>query len=311
MVENPVLFITFARPEYARKSWDAIKAAKPKNLYFYSNKGRKEKEGEVERNNEIRAYVKEIDWECNLHTWFRDTTVNVYESLYGAISWLFENEEQGIILEEDCVASLAFFDYCDQLLPRYKDDYRIWMISGDNYFENESFSSCDYFYSQDMQIFGWASWRNRWKQVDWEKGLVFDSAFEQNIIEISVRLSRYKILYKRHIKKIRNFVEETNCWDYVFCNWGLFNNSLSIVPHSNLVENIGLSGTHNTKQKKNWNNVVVTYKDARYPVSKCPSFIAPNEKYDRLIFEKRLCVHRVMHRVKSKLIKVIAKAVHS
>lgn len=28
------LFIAFARPEYARKSFNAIKAAKPKKFYF-------------------------------------------------------------------------------------------------------------------------------------------------------------------------------------------------------------------------------------------------------------------------------------
>ena len=53
MVETPVLFITFVRSGYARQTWEGIKAAKPKTLYFYSNKGRAEKEGEIERNEEI------------------------------------------------------------------------------------------------------------------------------------------------------------------------------------------------------------------------------------------------------------------
>ena len=57
MVQTPVLFITFVRPDYARQTWDGIKAAQPKKLYFYSNKGRADKEGEVNCNNEIRAYI--------------------------------------------------------------------------------------------------------------------------------------------------------------------------------------------------------------------------------------------------------------
>ena len=57
MVETPVLFITFARPDYARQTWDGIKAAKPQTLYFYSNKGRQEKEGEMEKNDEIRSFM--------------------------------------------------------------------------------------------------------------------------------------------------------------------------------------------------------------------------------------------------------------
>ena len=105
MVETPVLFVTFVRPDYARQTWEGIKATKPKTLYFYSNKGRAEKEGEVERNNEIRSYINEIDWDCDLHIFFREECVNVYDSLRGAIDWLFDNEERGIILEEDCVPS--------------------------------------------------------------------------------------------------------------------------------------------------------------------------------------------------------------
>lgn len=89
MVETPVLFVTFVRPDYARQTWEGIKATKPKTLYFYSNKGRAEKEGEVERNNEIRSYINEIDWDCDLHIFFREECVNVYGSLRGAIDWLF------------------------------------------------------------------------------------------------------------------------------------------------------------------------------------------------------------------------------
>ena len=100
MVNTPILFETFARVEYARKVWEAIKQAQPKKLYFYSNKGRIDRRGEIDKNNEIRSWINEIDWDCELHTWFRDECVDVYTSLRGAINWLFNNEEEGIILED-------------------------------------------------------------------------------------------------------------------------------------------------------------------------------------------------------------------
>lgn len=108
MVETPVLYITFARPEYASQSFAAIKAAKPKKLYFYSNKARDDKPDEVKRNLEIRSYISQINWECEVITWFREEYVDVYTSLWGAIDWLFDNEERGIVIEEDCKASRAF-----------------------------------------------------------------------------------------------------------------------------------------------------------------------------------------------------------
>lgn len=303
MVQNPVLFITFVRPEYARRSWDAIKAAKPKTLYFYSNKGREEKDGEIKRNEEIRSYIKEIDWECDLHTWFRDKTVNVYESLYGAISWLFENEDQGIILEEDCVASLAFFDYCDKLLPRYKEDYRIWIISGDNYYEKINFGPFDYFYSQDMQIFGWASWKSRWNQVDWNKGLDIKNLILERVLDSAFRTRVKRRIYKKLINKLGDFIQETKCWDYTFLTYGIGNNSLSVVPARHLVMNIGLDGTHNHHEKvKPW-NLPVSYLDPIFPVENKPAFIQPNLKYDDVALKNNLYKsfafhHRIINKIK-------------
>ena len=298
MVENPVLFITFVRPEYARKSWDAIKAAQPKTLYFYSNKGRADKEGEIERNEEIRSYIKEIDWDCDLHTWFREETVDVYKSLFGAISWLFENEEQGIILEEDCVASLAFFDYCDQLLPKYKDDYRIWMISGDNYFEDKLEINYDYFFSQSFQIYGWASWRTRWNQIDWDKGIDFNALFDEKVIEANIRNRKCQKAYIKDLNNLRDFIERTRCWDMTFNIYGKLNNALAIVPSSNLVENVGLSGSHSGQEKKGWNNVAVTYSQRSYNTQRYPRFVAPYLQYDIIAFkEQYIKVYGLYYRI--------------
>lgn len=53
-MDTAVLFETFARPQYARQVFDQIKKAKPKKLYFYSNKARVDRPDEVRNNEEIR-----------------------------------------------------------------------------------------------------------------------------------------------------------------------------------------------------------------------------------------------------------------
>ena len=132
MVVTPVLFETFIRDDYARQVFDVIKRAKPLKLYFYSNKGRNQGD-EIEKNDRIRSWVKEIDWDCELHTFFREECVDVYTSLKGAVDWVFETEESVIVLEDDVVPTFAFFDFCDQMITKFKDDHRVWNISGDNF----------------------------------------------------------------------------------------------------------------------------------------------------------------------------------
>lgn len=118
MVDTPVLYIKFARPEYASQSFAAIKKAQPKNLYFYSNKACSDKPDEVTRNEEVRSYVKQIDWDCEVKTWFRNEYVDVFTSIWGTIDWIFDNENSACVIEEDVVASLAFFDFIDKLIPQ-------------------------------------------------------------------------------------------------------------------------------------------------------------------------------------------------
>lgn len=242
MVVTPVLYITFARPEYASQSFAAIKAAKPKKLYFYSNKARSDRLEEVERNNEVRGYINQIDWECEVKTWFREEYVDVYTSLWGAIDWLFENEPMGIVLEEDCVASGAFFHYCDQLLPKYIDNSKIWIISGNNYTPEANPKKLDYFFVHSAHIYGWASWADRWHALDrkmtrwneltWSKRITY-SGSTFRAIWLWLKLRR---IYKN--------IDIKSPWDYVFVYNRMLNDGLGIIPCKNLVADIGVDGVH-------------------------------------------------------------------
>lgn len=247
MVQNPVLFMTFARPEYARPSWEAIKTSKPKTLYFYSNKGRKEKEGEIERNNEIRDYITEIDWECDLHIWFREEYVDIYTSLLGAKNWAFENEETLIMLEEDTCASNAFFEFCDHFLKVYKNEKRIGFISGNNYANHYNYGNRDHIICNTIHHFGWATWKDRWKLVDWK--------IQPQTVTSLYTLYKYfgdlwlAIHYMLYYKDVTPFVEKTGCWDYVKIFNQIKMNQFAVVPIRNLVKNVGVEGTHTHQGK--------------------------------------------------------------
>ena len=295
MVEAPVIFATFARPEYARQTFNAIKNAKPKKFYFYSNKAREDSPDEIERNNQVRSLVDEIDWDCELKTFFRNEYVDIYTSLWGAYDWVFENEEQAIILEEDCVPSLAFFDFCDQLLPKYKDDQRVWVISGNNFIEGYNPNGYDYIFSRFPFMYGWASWRTRWERIEREN------------IPIK-EMKQYK-LYKQlfvsdYATKNRLRTAEatfnSKAWDYMFhfainCNGGM-----GIVPIKNLVSNIGVQGAHNSKASEFFHSRDIGGVE-EYPIIKHPPFYVPDFQYDQRFAKIRY---------KRSLLQIIKRIIH-
>ena len=282
MVKSPVLFQTFARPDYARQVWDAIKASKPSKLYFYSNKARADRPEEIKNNEAVRSLVKEVDWECELHTWFREEYVDVYTSLKGSVDWVCEHEEEWIVLEEDVVPTPAFFSFCDQMLDYYRNDMRVWNISGDNFWDLSP-QGYDYLFSAYHWMYGWATWRSRWQSVDFDK-VRLDEMFEQDIYRY---MYKSKAQYRSRIegrKRQLEFINRTRCWDYMFGMACEQHGAVEVVPAHHLVTNIGVSGMHHKVAKSSFVNVKSHYSDDVYQINSRPPFVYADYEYDYLIY---------------------------
>ena len=308
MVQTPVLFETFVRVEYARQVFEAIKKAKPRVLYFYSNKGRIDHEGEIEKNNEIRSWTKEIDWDCELHTWFREECVDVYTSLRGAISWLFENETSGIILEDDTVPTPAFFSFCDQIIERYKDEKKVWCISGDNYVPECTFDA-DFSFSHYHSMYGWATWKDRWDSIPWAKIPV----------EELLDLGKLSIFYKSKkeardriasLKKNVGYINDKMCWDYAFGATIDLHSGVTVIPKEHLVTNVGLQGMHSRLASKAFFHIDAKPSGDYYEIKRYPTSIEANFDYDHAFFAKSYKYSKLYKRVYRRLIALLSGIIH-
>ena len=286
-LQTPILFITFARPEYAVPVFSRIKKIKPRKLYFYSNKARPNNNDEIKKNIEVRNLINEIDWPCDLKTFFQASHVNIYSSLFSAIDWVFKNEDQAIILEEDCLASVAFFNYCELLLDKYKNTSKVWMISGNNFTEKGYCLSYDYFFSTYSHIYGWASWKDRWVKIDrdmerWEiakKEKIFYQYFQTSKQAKFVE-SIFDSFYKR--------ISDTPAWDYLFWYSSIINNAYTIFPKKHLVGNIGTIGYHNNSGKSEDFNRIPDLNNYQLTFNNSPHFIYPDVAYDIFHFDNHI-----------------------
>ena len=112
-IKTAILFLVFNRPDTTTKVFQMIRQAKPPRLYIAADGPRKNKEGEEEKIAKVRAIVNNIDWPCEVKTLFRDKNLGCKKAISEAITWFFKNEDQGIILEDDCLPHLDFFSYCE------------------------------------------------------------------------------------------------------------------------------------------------------------------------------------------------------
>jgi hypothetical protein len=249
-MQSAVLFLVFNRPEPTARVFEAIRAARPPRLYVAADGPRASRAGESERCDLTRRVTSAVDWPCAVNTLFRTTNLGCKNAVSSAISWFFEHEQEGIILEDDCLPDPTFFRYCDELLERYRDDARIGLISGDNFQFGKTYGNASYYFSRYAHIWGWASWRRVWQHYD--RDAAAWPAFRDNGgLDRVPGLSR---LEARHWRSIfdRVHANQIDTWDYqlTFATWS--QQMLSVLPQRNLVSNIGFGAeaTHTSAVSK-------------------------------------------------------------
>ena len=234
--DTPILFLIFNRPDTTQKVFDEIKKQRPKYLYVAADGARKNKPNEKCLCEKTRKIVEQIDWDCELHTLFREQNLGCGIAVSSAITWFFENVEQGIILEDDCLPHADFFPYCETLLMRYKNVVEVKMISGDNFQKGIKRGSESYYFSIYTFIWGWATWKRTWDDFSY-------TLKDYPVKEFKSILKRHFPLWtERHVWLDRFLLLKkgrTDIWDYQFSFSIWKSNGICIVPNSNLISNIG------------------------------------------------------------------------
>lgn len=164
--KNAVAILTFNRSETTKKLMEIMKIIKPPRLYVIIDGPRDSHKGEKEKVDIVKQIIDDnVDWECELYKNYSEKNMGTCMRQYTGFSWVFEKEEQAIILEDDCIPNLDFFRYCDEMLEKYKDDERVMMVSGSNYLKKWE-SGYSYHFSSMGGIWGWATWRRAWLKYD-------------------------------------------------------------------------------------------------------------------------------------------------
>ena len=235
-LNTAVLFLVFNRPETTSKVFEAIREAKPPRLYVAADGPREGRVGEHERVAEVREIATSVDWNCEVRTLFRDSNLGCKFAVSSAITWFFEHEEQGIILEDDCLPNLSFFWFCEELLEKYKFDSRIFHIDGSNFNLIDDTYVYDYDFSNYALIWGWATWRRAWINYDIKlKHLEYLKSKEYIKYLFNSREIEQYWIRKLEKTKYHNF----DTWDYQWFYTIWSQNGLSIRPRLNLISNIG------------------------------------------------------------------------
>ncbi|MCA0396447.1 MAG: nucleotide-diphospho-sugar transferase [Bacteroidetes bacterium] len=240
----PVLFLIFNRVEQSRLVFAEIARQRPQKLYIAADGPRLLVQGEVEVCNETRqAILNSINWDCQLKLLFRETNLGCGKAVSSAIDWFFESENEGIILEDDCLADPCFFDFCGKMLQQYRDNENVLHISGNNFQEGNIRGDGSYYFSNLAHIWGWATWRRAWKLYD------FTLDRYKDVMRPALPNKVERMIY--HIQK-----GSLDTWDTQWFATVWWNRGLAICPQVNLIRNIGFGrgkgATHTKSSEPGW-----------------------------------------------------------
>jgi len=297
LTSSPVLFLIFNRPDVTFLVFEQIRKTKPKKLYIAADGSRSIEEEELCK--KTRTIIENIDWECEVQTLFREVNFGCKVAVSSAIDWFFEHEEQGIILEDDCLPSLDFFRFCDEMLERYKLDSRIRFIGGSNFQFGNKRGDSSYYFSNLTHVWGWASWRRVWNDYD----VNLNKYRKEDHYTAFLKVFNNEMLaqdWKNIIDRL--YKNEINTWDYQLSITNLFNNGLSVIPNVNLISNIGFdkNATH-TFEDNGFSDITHQSLDEE---TKHPILILPDREADFFTLNME---HKLEERAKEKEVIVIKK----
>lgn len=297
-MNKAVLFLIFNRLETTKKVFEQIKKVKPSKIYLASDGPREGVEGEFEKVKAVRDYVlNNIDWECQIKTLFREHNLGCGVAIYKAISWFFENEPDGIILEDDCVPCESFFLFCENLLEKYKDNKNIWQISGNGYYKNVKAKE-SYYFSKIPQCWGWATWADRWQKFRFDV-----SNFNQKDFKNFSRKKEVQDYWKKILKDLGT--GQNDIWDYNWVFTIIENKGFCIDPYNHLVSNIGVKGVHFNGENNLLNVEVEGIDEIVHPKSIKYNDNAVNYIYRYMFGIKKQTLREKLNKIRKNLMDII------
>src|SRR4029434_5108886 len=239
MLQTPVALIIFNRPEITARVFAEIAKAKPRRLFVFADGPRASREREAELCAATRRVVERVDWDCEVTRDFAEVNLGPHHRIVSGLNAAFQQTEELIVLEDDCVPHPTFFPYCEELLERYRHDERVMHIAG-NHFQQHTRRSTPYSYTFARWniAWGWATWRRAWQHFDLELRRwpeLRETTFLIDLLRDPRAVKEFQAIFD----DLYNRPGQHDGWDHAwsFACWS--QSGFSLMPCSTLVGNIG------------------------------------------------------------------------
>ncbi len=288
-ITAPVAFLIFNRPDTTKKVFEEIRKAEPERLFVIADGPRENVKIDNELCKITREITENIDWDCKVTRDYAIKNYGLRKRVANGLTHMFDSVDEAIILEDDCVPHQSFFPFCQELLERYREEDKVMMISGNNFFSELKNKGYSYYFSSFNHIWGWATWKRAWGLYDdgmndWND--LKEGDFLNNILQDDASVKYYRTIFQEV------YEGKINSWAYRWLYSMLKKDGLSIVPSKNLVTNIGFGSKATNTKSKSRRTANITAEEIEFPLIHPP-------KTERDL-EADMFATKILHRFRGK-----------
>jgi hypothetical protein len=287
----PILVIFWNRPTPLARLLDILASVQPRQLYLACDGPRSNDGSNQQLVQRCRDLVEQrITWPVQVQRRYADINQGCRAGVAGAISWFFEHEAEGIVLEDDVHPEPSFFPFMQELLERYRHDSRVGSISSHHFHRQPSAADSTYRFSVYNHCWGWGSWRRAWSQYD--ASLTTWPAFRDEGLLEGLGNRRFQRYWTRILNATAR--GEIDTWDFAwtYSHWKA--GMLSCVPDRCLVRNAGFgpNATHTNAEACPLPEPQAIDVPLRHP-----EFLRPSPFHDRLTQRYQYCQPTLLQRL--------------
>ncbi len=236
---TPVAIIFFNRLEPLKRLVARLAEVKPPKVYLIADGPRATRPDDAAKVAECRAFMQALPWDCEVKTNFAEKNLGCRVRVTSGLDWVFANEPEAIILEDDCIPEVAFFPWVETMLARYREVPTVMSVGGTNMRPQLSAAGTDAVFTKYAMIWGWATWARAWRLYDNEL-TKFPAACKTHLIKHWLGKWRAEVYWRYLLTHINS------SWGYRWSFTHFIEKGLCVIPPVCLVENIGMSGVEAT-----------------------------------------------------------------
>lgn len=248
---SPVVIFSYNRIDNIKKLLKSLNRNfefKKSDLYIFQDNYR----NLDDKNKVINVinYLKKLRLKKKFNLVIREKNFGLAKNIIQGVSQVLKKNSSAIFLEDDLIVSKNFLKFMNLNLIYYKNQKKVWHISGWNYNVNFNVEE-DAYFTRGMNCWGWGTWRDRWKYFEkkpnviiksWNKDKIFRFNFDNSINFFS--------------QIVRNQNKDINTWAIFWYAVIFIKNGLCLNPVKSLVKNTGIgnSATHTRSIEKIFNS---------------------------------------------------------